>query len=62
MRPTTGRSGHATRVTRRVMSYSSVDSVFWLSLGSVSSRSPHTATRPKYTGWPNGFTFCGSTP
>ena len=27
MTPTTGRSGHATRVTRRVRSYSSVDSV-----------------------------------
>ena len=62
MTPTTGRSGQATRVMQRVTSYSSVDSARGLKRGSVSSRSPQTATRPKYTGWPKGFAFCGSMP
>ena len=48
MTPITGRcSSQPTRVTRRVTSYSSVDSVRGLKRGSVSSRSPQTATRPK---------------
>ena len=47
MRPITGRSGQATRVMQRVTSYSRVDSVRGLKRASVSSRSPHTATRPK---------------
>ena len=47
MTPTTGFSGHATRVTRRVTSYSSVDSVRGESWPSVCSLSPQTATTPK---------------
>ena len=45
--PTTGRSGQATRVMWRVISFSSVDSMRGSKPGMVCSCVPHVTTRPK---------------